>query len=371
MRRISVALGLSMAAAFSTVAFSQSSPRKIAPVVERLQRGDINSGTIGIVSGSISGTYVRIAADLASVLDDGDKLRILPIVGKGSIQNLRDLLYLRGIDLALVQSDVVEAFRREGIQNIDSQVRYVAKLYNEEGHLIASNNIRDVNSLNGKKVNIDVIGSGTAMTARIIFERLGVQPEFTNFEQNVAYEKLKNGEIDAAWFIAGKPVRGIVDFKAEDRFHFVTIPYNEKLQEVYLPAQLQSSDYPNLIPPGKSVDTIAVGTVLAAFNWASNTDRYDRLRRFTDTFFSRFEEFQRAPRHPKWQEVNIAANIPGWTRFPAAEEWLKEHRNDTTATATAQNFGRFLSETNSGNATSDKERERLFKEFLQWQRRKR
>lgn len=369
MRRISIALGLTMMAAFSTVAYSQPSSRRNAPVVERLQRGDINSGTLGIVSGGISGTYVRIAADLASVLDDGDKLRLLPIVGKGSIQNLRDLLYLRGIDLALVQSDVVEAFRREGIQNIDSQVRYIAKLYNEEGHLIAPNDIKDVSSLNGKKVNIDVAGSGTAMTARIIFERLGVQPEFTNFEQTVAYEKLKNGEIDAAWFVAGKPVRGIVDFKADDRFHFLTIPYNEKLQEVYLPAQLQSSDYPNLIKAGKSVDTIAVGTVLAAFNWAPNTDRYDRVRRFTDAFFAHFDEFQHAPRHPKWQEVNIAANIPGWTRFPAAEEWLKEHRTD--ATVTAQDFSRFLSETNGGDATSEKERERLFNEFLKWQRRKR
>lgn len=367
MRWCSVAFGFAILAAAGAAGHAQPSAQRSAPLVERLQRGDINSGTLGIVSGSITGTYIRIAADLSSVLDDGDKLRLLPIVGKGSLQNLRDLLYLRGIDLALMQSDVLEAFRREGVQNIDSQVRYIAKLYNEEAHLITSKQITDIRQLQGRKVNIDTAGSGTALSGRIIFSRLGIEPEFSNFEQTVAAEKLLNGEIDAAWFIAGKPVRGVADFKSDNRFHLLAIPYDERLQEIYLPAQFKQSDYPNLIDGGKTVDTIAVGTVLAAFNWASNTDRYERVRHFTEAFFSKFDEFQKPPRHPKWQEVNIAANLPGWTRFKAAEDWLKQGEPDPATQA--QDFKRFLAARNL--KANSAERDRLFREFLDWQRSKR
>ncbi len=63
----------------------------------------INRGTISVISGGINGTYVRIAADLSAVLDNGEDLRILPIMGKGSVQNIDDILYLKGIDVGIVQ----------------------------------------------------------------------------------------------------------------------------------------------------------------------------------------------------------------------------------------------------------------------------
>lgn len=67
-------------------------------------------GTVGIVTGDIDGTGIRIASDLARVLDSGAELRIIPIAGKGSIQNINDLLTLRAVDIAIVQSDVLTRF---------------------------------------------------------------------------------------------------------------------------------------------------------------------------------------------------------------------------------------------------------------------
>ena len=98
-----------------------------------------NKGTVGIISGGINGTYIRIASDLADVLDDGDDLRVLAIRGKGSLQNINDILYLKGIDIGIVQSDVLEFSRRENLLHpqISDRINYITKLYNEEIHVLA------------------------------------------------------------------------------------------------------------------------------------------------------------------------------------------------------------------------------------------
>jgi hypothetical protein len=75
------------------------------------------------------------------------------------------------------------------------------------------------------------------------------------------------------------------------------------------------------------VETVAVGAVLIAYNWPkTNVDRYRRVQRFVEAFFPRITDFQRPPHHPKWREVNLAATLPGWTRFEAAQAWLDSHR---------------------------------------------
>jgi len=156
-----------------------------------------NANTIGVISGGADGTYIRIAADLANVLD-GDDMRILPIIGRGSLQNLRDIMFLRGVDIGIVQMDAREQLKAENLQNYAvNKLRYIARLYNEEIHVLASREISDLRQLDGKKVNIDKNGSGTNLTARILFDKLGIKPEFTTFDQGSSYERLKAGEIQA------------------------------------------------------------------------------------------------------------------------------------------------------------------------------
>src|SRR4028118_1645721 len=115
-----------------------------APASARAQSGSntiarANTNVIGVISGGLDGTYTRFAADLAAVLDGVDGLRILPIIGKGSFQNLADLLYLRGVDLAIVQSDVLAAAAQQRtFAGLEQQVQYVAKLYDEEVPVFAA-----------------------------------------------------------------------------------------------------------------------------------------------------------------------------------------------------------------------------------------
>jgi TRAP transporter TAXI family solute receptor len=325
-----------------------------------------NAGTIGVISGGADGTYIRIAADLANVLD-GDSLRILPIIGRGSLQNLQDIMFLRGVDVGIVQMDARGGLTPSTLQAAAQQrLRYLARLYNEELHVLASRDITSLRELEGKKVNIDKPGSGTNLTARLIFEKLGIKPDFTTYDQATSYERLRSGELQAALYVAGRPVRAISEFQSEGRFHLLSIPFEGDVAESYLPARFTSNDYPRLIDSGKTVDTVAVGNVLAVFNWPENSDRYRRVQRFVDAFFSRFEEFLQPGRHPKWKEVNLSATVPGWQRFKAAQDWLD--RQARQAKGQEQQFNQFVDARGSQSGQlSAADRERLFQEFLAWQ----
>jgi len=327
-----------------------------------------NSGTIGVISGGADGTYIRIAADLANVLDS-DTIRILPIIGRGSLQNLRDIMFLRGVDVGIVQMDARQGLAPSNLQaSAQQRLRYIARLYNEELHVLASRDITSFRQLDGKKVNIDKPGSGTNLTAQLIFEKLGIKPQFTTYDQSTSYERLRSGELQAALYIAGRPVRAISEFQGEGRFHLLSVPFEGDVAETYLPARFASSDYPRLIDGGKVVETVAVGNVLAVFNWPENSDRYRRVQRFVDAFFSRFDDFLQPGRHPKWKEVNLSAMVPGWQRFKAAQDWLDRETQQASPKAQEQLFNQFVdSKGSQPNELSPAERERLFQEFLAWQ----
>jgi TRAP-type uncharacterized transport system substrate-binding protein len=164
-------------------------------------------------------------------------------------------------------------------------------------------------------VNVDVRGSGTAMTASLLFEGLGVGVQIANDPQDVALTKLRAGEIAAMVFVAGKPARLFASIPPDSGLHFLSIPATPALLETYLPSTLAASDYPSLIPAGGSVETIAVGAVMAVYAWQPGTERHRKVARFIEALNARFDQFLRPPRHPKWREVNLAAQVPGWTRF--------------------------------------------------------
>src|ERR1700716_1742026 len=139
----------------------------------------LNANTVTLMSGTIGGTYVQFGADLASVLDDGNRLRVLPIVGRGSVQSVADILFLQGVDLGIVRADTLDYLERKGFaKDIKKKFTYVTKLYNEEMHVIAPKTIRSLKELEGKKVSVDLPNGGTFVTALIVFERLGIKTEF-------------------------------------------------------------------------------------------------------------------------------------------------------------------------------------------------
>jgi uncharacterized protein len=284
-----------------------------------------NENTVGLISGSPNSddTYLQMAYDLAEVLNDGDNLRILPIVGVGGTRNIRDVSYVKGIDIGLTETNVLNNFRLLG--QYDNEIVYIAKLFNEEVHLVARANITSITDLKGLKVNLDTKDGGTSYSMRDIFKALGIDIEEVSMSQTEAFKKVRSGEIAATALIAGKPVRSMSRFGPADGLHFVAIPYARPFIADYLPAALTHNDYPDIIPAGQSVETIAVGAVLITHNWPKTAgDRYQRIERFVEAFFPKIDEFRKPPHHPKWQELesNLDATLPGWTRFEAAQNWL-------------------------------------------------
>ena len=332
--------------------------------------GRANVGTVGIISGGVDGTYIRIASDLATVLDDGNRLRVIPVVGKGSVQNIADILYLRGIDIGIVQSDVLAYAQRNRLHpGMAQSIQYITKLYDEEVHVLARRDVASVQDLAGKAVNVDVRGSGTAMTASVLFDSLKIPIQTVNDDQAKALERLQRGEIAALVYVSGKPARLFSSLTAESGLRLLPVPITTPLLETYLPAQFSSADYPHLVPQGPPIDTIAVGSVMATFAWPAGHERHRKVARFVEAFFGHFQDFMQPPRHPKWKDVNLAAQVPGWTRFGPAQEWLRTQAAATTTQGAQQrDFDRFLARISNPDASlSPAQKEQLFREFQAWQ----
>jgi TRAP transporter TAXI family solute receptor len=322
----------------------------------------VNANTVTLLSGTIGGTYVQFGADLASVLDDDGKLRVLPITGRGSVQSVADILILKGVDLGIVRADTLDYLERKGLANdIKKQLTYVTKLYNEEMQVIAPKTVKTLNDLEGKTVSVDLPDGGTFVTALTVFERLGIKANFVYIEQRIAMEKLKKGEVDAVIVVGGKPYASVKNFNNDGRFHLAAVDYARPLQSDYLPATLTSKDYPNLIAEGETLDTIAVPAVLAAYNWPPNTERRRKLALFVDAFFTKFPALQNPPFHPKWKEVSLPAPLAGWNRLPLAQEWLDKHGVEPVK---RERFEAFLTENPAAaNIQSEADKEALFRDF--------
>jgi TRAP-type uncharacterized transport system substrate-binding protein len=325
----------------------------------------LNANTIALSTR----THEAIAADLESVLHDVDNLRILPIVGRGPIQSIADILFLNEVDLGVTRSDSLEYLEMKGYaDSLKSTLTYITKLFHEEMHVVAPKVVEKLADLEGKRVSVS--NGGAFITASAVFERLGIKPKFVYLKERLAYEKLQTGEIDAMVAIQASPSKFMTEIK-NDRLHFVPVEYAAPLQTDYLPAQLTAKDYPALIRSGERVDTIAVTAILAARNWDPGTERYRKTARFVRAFFSRFKELQKPPFYPKWKEVVLSAPLKGWKRFPAAQEWLDDHSKGMMS-ETQRQFNQFLATRASSSEKPPtamlEQSTALYRQFLEWQK---
>ena len=339
-------------------------------------RNRINEGTVTVITAPVGGATAIFGTDLARVLDDDATIRVLPVIGKGPVRNVVDILYLKSIDMGAVAADVPEFYRLQyKIPDIASRVRYIAKLYHNELHIIAPKSIKSIFDLEGKKIVAQTdVGY---YSAKVILTRLNIKAATFDYRTDDAraLQKIADGEADAYITSTGKVFGLARNLKNENgALHLVPVPYDRRLQDMYLPTTLSSEEYPNLLSPGETIDTVATSVLLVSFNWPENTERYNRVARFVDVFFSKIEEFMKPPRHPKWKEASIAATIPGWQRFKAADEWLTRH-NMSSVSQSAEvekiRFDQFLVENRIQISSDPARRDAVFRQFLEWQAKRR
>jgi TRAP-type uncharacterized transport system substrate-binding protein len=346
---------------------ADAAPAPVASPPVRPAPVDNSRAVVSLVTSGIASA--RIASDLAAVLDS-DSLRVVPVIGKGTLADLRDLGNAGLGDLALLQSDTLASLSREDRETLATRLSYVARLYNEEVHVVASRDITDLRQLAGRKVNIDREGSSTALTARLIFDRLGIAPQYVQVDQPTALSQLKSGDIAAAIIVGGRPIKALTDLAGEGRFRLVPILYEPALQDIYLPTKLNSTDYADLIGAGDTVPSVAVGTLLTAAEAPEGSSRYRKLQRFSSSFFSNFAALRDPARHPKWREVNIAARVSGWTRFRPAQDWLdgKSSIAEARSAGAAPGASPAVDEVAPTGVETDDAQQKLYEEYRAWKR---
>jgi TRAP-type uncharacterized transport system substrate-binding protein len=310
---------------------------------------------------------MTFADELAQVLDDGDNLRVLPIVTYGAASNLDDLLYLRHVDLVMTQSDIFEYFRTQRkTPDLEKKIHYIIRLPVSEMHVLAPVEIKSIEDLRGKKVGFGPAGSASSLTGTIVFQRLGINVEQVLIDNPTALQMLKAGELAALVRVIGKPVDFFARIPPDSGLHLVPIPFSEVFSDQYTLGEFTSQEYPTLVPQGKKTDTIAVPAVLAAYNWPKDSDRYRRVQRFTEALFTKWGKFAEAQRHPKWRDVSLTATVPGWTRWSVAEDMLRQMQQKDPTVA---DLGFFLnSQSPVLKELTQEQQKAIMGEFLKWQR---
>ena len=317
-------------------------------------RQRVNDSVLFLMGGQPGATFSQLAHDISVVVEDGNNLRVLPVVGGAAVQNVEDVLYLRSIDMALTTQEAMNYLKGTGGlgPHLEQQLTYIATLFPNPLQILARGDAKSITDLNGRKVNFNNKGSATAQFVPKIFKTLGVDVQEFYMTQGDAMEKLRRGEIDATICSCPTPVPAFANVKPEWGLRFVTVPYDKSIQAAYPPASISKEDYPALVD--KEVETIAAVTVLVSYNWPKDSARYKRTEKFVNAFFSKFDEFHKPPRHPLWKVVNLGASIPGWTRFPAAEEWLKNYH-----------AGQAKSQENDLKELTSEEME-MFRQYMIW-----
>ena len=341
------------------VLFVPLSNRAVSEPREHL-RERVNDNVLFLMGGQPGATFSQLAHDISVVVEDGNNLRVLPVDGGAAVQNVEDVIFLRSIDIALTTQEAMNYLKATGElgPHLEQQLTYIATLFPNPLQILARGDARTIADLNGKKVNFNNKGSATAQFVPKIFKTLGLDVQEFYMAQGDAMEKLRRNEIDATICSCPTPVPAFANVKPEWGLRFVAVPYEKSIRAAYLPASINKEDYPALVE--KEIETIAAVTVLVSYNWPKGSPRYKRTEKFVQAFFSKFDEFHKPPRHPLWKEVNLGASIPGWNRFPAAEEWLKNWRAGQTKSPEVD-FQEFMKGRTAKQSTDE-----LFRQYTIW-----
>src|SRR5216117_2316533 len=223
---------------------------------------------MGVMTGSEKGTYYQFGLNLQALgKSNGINLSVYP--SKGSVENIYAVYQRPGVQVGIVQSDVLAFVAKvqtdQTLQRIAKKIKMVFPLYNEEVHLLARKGIASFDDLAGKRVAIGREGSGTYLTVRLLFKVSEVaQREMVLIDTDGALAELRAGRIDAMFFVAGYPVRLLAEgVAAADNLVLVPIT-NKDIAEFYPSVTIPANTYAWQPEP---VQTVAVKAVLVSFDY--------------------------------------------------------------------------------------------------------
>jgi hypothetical protein len=284
-------------------------------------RDESNAWTLGSADGLLEGAPIGLAPEIVRVVDSSSDMQGLPIVTRRLTENVNDLLYLRGVDAAIMNGDALKLYKPR-VPQIQQRITVSPNLFPCELHIFVRPEIKTLADLAGEKDNFNTQGTAAAYSGPLIFSRLDVDVEKMSIPHPVALEQMKRGEISVVVFITPKAVDAFVKRKWEEGFKFLAVDFSPKLQDYDISSSLEPSDYPNLIAKDQHIATIAVPTILAAYGWPQGSPRYRRVARFVDELFGGMDKLRSPGFDPKWKDMNLSIQAPGLERFEAAQESL-------------------------------------------------
>ena len=274
---------------------------------------------IGIITGPKTGTYIRIAEDIARLVES-EGLSVQVYDSNGSLDNIAAVFERPEVQLGLVQSDVLgylQESQNRKLERVAQQVAMMFPLYNEEVHLLAKKEITSLDDLNHRVVAVGSKGSGTNLTSELLFEIANVWPQKKYLlSDEAALEWLEQGKIDALFSVSGFPVT-LFENVDPQRFHLVPLK-EESVGGYYIHSTIPANVYTWQQGP---VETIAVKAVLmtAGFNnaYCETIDRLMQLIRENIDYFKR-------EGHPKWKEVKLDYALNNWDRYGCVSSYSEE-----------------------------------------------
>jgi TRAP transporter TAXI family solute receptor len=291
---------------------------------------------LGIITGGEKGTYYQFGLNLQQLVQSkGTNLSVYN--SKGSIENVYAVYQRPSVQLGIVQSDVLAFVARVQsdpvLKRIAKKTRMVFPLYNEEVHILARRGITDFDDLADRRVAVGREGSGTYLTARLLFKVADLAPkEMVFIDTDEALSELKAGRIDAMFYVAGYPVKLFTENVTEADGLVLLPVLNKSVTEFYPTSEIPASTYPW---QPTSVNTVAVKAVLVSFDFRGQN--CDQIGRFAQTVSSSLDWLVKNG-HPKWKSVDLNYPLKGWEQYDCVRKYLgKPSQGATRARAVDSN----------------------------------
>ena len=252
-------------------------------------------------------------------------VRVVPIIGLNHVQTIYDMLYMRGIDLGIVHSDVLEYMARTtGYPRVYQRISSLVELWTQKVAIIAGEQYRSLADLEGQKVNFRAPGKGSDVTGTILFDAVGIEVEPTRFDELEALEKVKSGEIAATVYVIEEPIEAFTSLSPADEVRLLGLPQSDALLAHYRAAELTQAEFPELIKGDGAVLSLAVPVILAGYNWPrSDNVRYEKARRFAAALVDGLDELKET--HPeRWGNVSLDRDVPNVQRLWMIDDVLAE-----------------------------------------------
>ena len=284
---------------------------------------------MGLITGGEKGTYYQFGLDLQKLVKPAG-INLTVHTSKGSIENVYAVYQRPATQMGIVQSDVLAFVARVQsdpvLKRIAKKTKLVFPLYNEEVHLLGRREITDFDDLTDRRVAIGREGSGTYLTARLLFKVSEVIPkEMLLIDTDQALAELKAGRIDAMFYVAGAPVKLFLENVSEaDGLALIPIT-NKSITEFYPRVEIPANVYPAQSTP---VSTVAVKAVLISFDFRRRD--CELVGQFAQNVSTNLAWLVKNG-HPKWKSVDLQAPLKGWEQYDCVSQRLGKGGRASTA----------------------------------------